>query len=337
MKTLSSRRIRRLALVATTLTVSCCCAPGSLGFQRHGGGVVRPLRRRDPYSQCSSQRLPPSAFSTASPQRRSYYHRRLIDRTTVISRLETNVEEEELLDAGLPPPPAERKMLPSRVSSLLSRIPRPNGGGKHSSANGKKKALLDAEADLDRLKRENAALREVVLQLETENERLHQEAAGMIVLETFEGEGKLRRAAQERTHGSSSSPNGSSAVTITGEEMSTFWDGDRDDDPTLWCDELEEGACPVEPTVSFGEALRDRAYWLVGLLVLQSLSGIILAHNEALLSNHPVSTYNRYLSLRALFLTDFLTNCASCLTHIFVNLHFSLFPVHITYTQSYTS
>lgn len=56
-----------------------------------------------------------------------------------------------------------------------------------------------------------------------------------------------------------------------------------------WCDELEDGTCPIEPTISFGEALRDRGYWLVGLLILQSGSGIILARNEALLANHPVS------------------------------------------------
>lgn len=46
--------------------------------------------------------------------------------------------------------------------------------------------------------------------------------------------------------------------------------------------------CPVEPTISFGEALRDRAYWLVGLLLMQSFSGIILSRNEALLADHPV-------------------------------------------------
>jgi Mg/Co/Ni transporter MgtE len=46
--------------------------------------------------------------------------------------------------------------------------------------------------------------------------------------------------------------------------------------------------CPIEPTISFGEALRDRAYWLVGLLLMQSFSGIILSRNEALLADHPV-------------------------------------------------
>ena len=47
----------------------------------------------------------------------------------------------------------------------------------------------------------------------------------------------------------------------------------------------------MEPTISFGEALRDRAYWLVGLLVMQSCSGIILSRNEVLLANHPVIIY----------------------------------------------
>lgn len=73
-------------------------------------------------------------------------------------------------------------------------------------------------------------------------------------------------------------------MTLTGEEMLTG-------EPSQWCDELEEDACPGEPTISFGEALRDRAYWLVGLLVMQSGSGIILARNEALLANHPVSKF----------------------------------------------
>eukprot|EP00527_Entomoneis_sp_CCMP2396_P006173 CAMPEP_0198147546 /NCGR_PEP_ID=MMETSP1443-20131203/36508_1 /TAXON_ID=186043 /ORGANISM="Entomoneis sp., Strain CCMP2396" /LENGTH=256 /DNA_ID=CAMNT_0043811931 /DNA_START=318 /DNA_END=1088 /DNA_ORIENTATION=- len=58
-----------------------------------------------------------------------------------------------------------------------------------------------------------------------------------------------------------------------------------------WCDELEGDACPIEPQISFGQAFRDRASWLVGLLLLQSFSGIILARNEALISNHPFIVY----------------------------------------------
>lgn len=40
-----------------------------------------------------------------------------------------------------------------------------------------------------------------------------------------------------------------------------------------------------------GEALRDRAYWLCGLLAMQSCSGFILARNELLLESHPVIIY----------------------------------------------
>lgn len=49
--------------------------------------------------------------------------------------------------------------------------------------------------------------------------------------------------------------------------------------------------CPVEPNISFTDALKSRANWLVGLLALQSCSGFILARNEALLQDHPVIVY----------------------------------------------
>ena len=112
--------------------------------------------------------------------------------------------------------------------------------------------------ELERLRRENELLKQAVEELEGENERLHRNSR--IVLESFEGEGKLR-----------------------GDDIDIY------NDSSLWCDELEDGACPLEPTVSFGQALRDRAYWLVGLLILQSLSGFILSRNEALIEDHPFS------------------------------------------------
>lgn len=62
-------------------------------------------------------------------------------------------------------------------------------------------------------------------------------------------------------------------------------------DDSLWCDELDGDTCPTEPTLSFVDAMQDRAHWLVGLLVLQSCSGFILSHNEALLERHPVIIY----------------------------------------------
>lgn len=47
----------------------------------------------------------------------------------------------------------------------------------------------------------------------------------------------------------------------------------------------------MEPDVTFKDALKSRAYWLVGLLALQSCSGFILSQNEALLQEHPVIIY----------------------------------------------
>ena len=87
-----------------------------------------------------------------------------------------------------------------------------------------------------------------------------------------------------------SSSSSSSSSSYSSEEINVA------DSNELWCDDvLEDGTCPLEPAISFGEALRDRAYWLVGLLVMQSLSGIILASNEALLANHPEIVY--YLTM----------------------------------------
>ncbi|KAL3808058.1 hypothetical protein ACHAXA_008000 [Cyclostephanos tholiformis] len=53
--------------------------------------------------------------------------------------------------------------------------------------------------------------------------------------------------------------------------------------------------CPVEPNVTFVDALRSQSNWLVGLLVLQSCSGIVLSNNEALLTKHPNIVY--YLTM----------------------------------------
>ena len=61
--------------------------------------------------------------------------------------------------------------------------------------------------------------------------------------------------------------------------------------PLEECDEFTLDACPIEPDISFKDALKDRAYWLVGLLALQSMSGFILARNEMLLQTHPVIVY----------------------------------------------
>ena len=91
-----------------------------------------------------------------------------------------------------------------------------------------------------------------------------------IILETFEGERRIAEFNDE----------------VDDEECVLVYDEDTD---------TMADSCPIEPNIGFGEALRDRATWLVGLLILQSLSGIILSHNELLLANHPVIIY--YLTM----------------------------------------
>ena len=157
--------------------------------------------------------------------------------------------------------------------------------------------VIQNQSNATAIATENDRLRNSVRQLEEENERLkifveqqHQKELEMaaaaarktttnkqIILETFEGE-----------HLFDSVGGDDSSFAIAGEEGA-------DDDDEMWCDVLDGDECPLEPAVSFGEALRDRAYWLVGLLIMQSLSGIILAKNEMLLTNHPVIIY--YLTM----------------------------------------
>jgi hypothetical protein len=108
--------------------------------------------------------------------------------------------------------------------------------------------------ELERLRRENILLRETVIKLEAENEKLQQDFANRIVIETFEGEGKIRKAREEALEEEDGDDEDASFMLMSEEQMLY-------DDPAQWCDELEDGACPVEPAISFGEALRDRAYW----------------------------------------------------------------------------
>lgn len=69
-------------------------------------------------------------------------------------------------------------------------------------------------------------------------------------------------------------------------------DSDVDDEICEYNEESQNwGECPVEPNISFKDAMKSRAYWLVGLLALQSCSGFILSRNEMLLQDHPVIIY----------------------------------------------
>ena len=158
---------------------------------------------------------------------------------------------------------------------------------------------------LSLLEEENEILRENIAALKEKNVLLEsRQAQQRIIIEQFEGEGRP-------------------TFNVNGEEVdTTWWEKDKDhiSEDTLeenrdhrdaevvesekiiaksssdeesdeLCDIYDEDACPTEPDVSFKDALRDRAYWLVGLLVLQSMSGFILARNEELLQAHPVIVY----------------------------------------------
>ena len=138
------------------------------------------------------------------------------------------------------------------------------------------------------LRRENADLRERVARLQEENNRLERRGnnyvAQRIVVENFEGRGRpMIDADGEEVHGwfedgreYVGQETAEATATLATEEC------DIDDDAD---------SCPIEPGVTFREALRDRAYWLVGLLAMQSMSGLILARNEELLQNHPIIIY----------------------------------------------
>eukprot|EP00816_Leptocylindrus_hargravesii_P011254 CAMPEP_0196824028 /NCGR_PEP_ID=MMETSP1362-20130617/90115_1 /TAXON_ID=163516 /ORGANISM="Leptocylindrus danicus, Strain CCMP1856" /LENGTH=288 /DNA_ID=CAMNT_0042204139 /DNA_START=107 /DNA_END=973 /DNA_ORIENTATION=+ len=108
--------------------------------------------------------------------------------------------------------------------------------------------------NVDDLVKENMRLKQKIKMLQDANNALESHEKQQIVIETFEGEGKMEEK---------------------------------------WCDnvELDDGSCPIEPNVSFRDALRDRAYWLVGLLVLQSCSSFFLARNEELLQTYPTIIY----------------------------------------------
>jgi len=139
----------------------------------------------------------------------------------------------------------------------MSLRQRKRGGGPSGSSS---KAATDDELAtstgvLD-LQLENKRLRDKIRLLQEMNVALENGDSGSkIIIESFEGEGSL------------------------GDEQ--------------WCDVdgSADGECPIEPNVSFRDALRDRAYWLVGLLVAQSCSSFFLARNEELLQTYPTIIY----------------------------------------------
>ncbi len=79
-------------------------------------------------------------------------------------------------------------------------------------------------------------------------------------------------------------------------DYDAYDDGDDDDNACVYDERADRwysgtDECPMEPNVTFLDALRSRANWLVGLLALQSCSGFILSRNEELLRDHPAIIY----------------------------------------------
>jgi hypothetical protein len=155
------------------------------------------------------------------------------------------------------------------------------------------------------LQQENEQLKHTIQKLQTENRILHQkvsnnqqaaqhQAPPIVVLERFEGEGKTLTSMNNinsqndlslRKLEKNSNENRSKIDVENGKNESSVTD--------MWCDTTtaDGDMCPVEPNIQFTEALRDRAVWLVSLLILQSISGIILLKNEMVLANHPSSKF----------------------------------------------
>ena len=151
-------------------------------------------------------------------------------------------------------------------------------------------------SEIDQIKRENEFLKQQIQELTDENKRLEKGIeTSTLVLESFEGENARRQ------YDASGNPILKWFEDETDVGQDDFKILQIDDEggpnsrankpPDCETDLFGEEYCPVEPDVSFGDALRDRAYWLVGLLALQSCSGFILANNELLLQKHPVIVY----------------------------------------------
>jgi len=182
-------------------------------------------------------------------------------------------------------------------SILLSFKPLFMGGSGNKDGPGKD---VTAQDEILLLQQENKLLRENVAVLEQENRRLERQVQNRIVIEQFEGEGKQKYLEpwwdgdeDDMVHLISGGERIQNETILVTRKSQTLFDLHsspiiEDDDV---CTEWNEDDCPVEPDISFQDALRDRAYWLVGLLIAQSLSGFILSRNEELLRAHPVIIY----------------------------------------------
>ena len=113
------------------------------------------------------------------------------------------------------------------------------------------------QEQLERVQRQNELLKQQQTSTDATSQRVvhdpipHEQQR--IMLENFEGE-----------------PTPASQIAVEDEIC------EYDEGQNKWIPGNGIGECPVEPNVSFIDALKSRAYWLVGLLAVQSCSGFIL-------------------------------------------------------------
>ena len=149
--------------------------------------------------------------------------------------------------------------------------------------------------EVNKLKKENKLLQERLHLLQEQNDQLQKERRTYtnnnrkieqrIILEDFEGEiydtnNNYSVDDDDDEFGLSNNAD----PLIDEDEVCEY-----DDTSNKWLNSI--GECPVEPNITLLDAMKSRAYWLVGLLALQSCSGFILSRNELLLQDHPVIIY----------------------------------------------
>ena len=182
----------------------------------------------------------------------------------------------------------------------------PSLSSSSSSNNNNEESTITANGDGDvgvgisinevnKLKKENKLLQERLHLLQEQNDQLQKERRTYtnnnrkieqrIILEDFEGEiydtnNNYSVDDDDDEFGLSNNAD----PLIDEDEVCEY-----DDTSNKWLNSI--GECPVEPNITFLDAMKSRAYWLVGLLALQSCSGFILSRNELLLQDHPVIIY----------------------------------------------
>lgn len=176
-------------------------------------------------------------------------------------------------------------------STYTPTVNESNGDGDGASSNNE---------EMQRLQKENKLLQQRLKLLQEQNDQLLKQTSKSKQKSNRDGDGEGSRIIEQRViledfEGESKK---SSAFTFSEADndelgMSEQLEEDEvceyDDTSKTWLNGF--GECPVEPSVTFIDAMKSRASWLVGLLALQSCSGFILSRNELLLQAHPVIIY----------------------------------------------